>query len=195
MPNPEGWTYYNNIRTCQQEDFISVFPPFLLTENFTDILEIGTNRGGLTLLLKHTLPACNIVTYDVMSAEELGLDIVIDAGVTFKQKNIFDSQYNVVDQEFLDLIKNSGKLLILVDGGNKPAEFNGIAPHLRVGDFIMCHDYISDSTTFETTFLNKIWNFHEISEAHIENACNQYNLQSVYPEFNNIVWQCKKKIS
>jgi len=188
-----GGCLYQGKQCLQHESYADVFRPFLLKENFTKIIEIGTCNGGLTLFLKHTSPNSQVVSYDVQGEEEL--KFLKEAGVDFRCKNVFSQDYQrITDQEFLDEIRYSGKLLVLVDGGNKAGEFNVISDYLRTGDFIMCHDYVTDRATFEAEFKEKIWNWCEITENDIRDSSIRNNLIQVYPEFNSVVWQCKKKV-
>ena len=190
-----GYTHYRGIIAAQHYDFAEVLTPFLTDNKFDAILEVGTYKGGFTLFLRDVLPNAQITTYDIHPAEHLGIEFLEQFGVKYKQKSIFcPHTYKVIDQDFLSKIANSGKLLVVVDGGNKIAEFNAIAPHIKVGDHIMCHDFAMSLEHFNTNILGKLWNCCEITENDIAQVCQQHNLVTVHPELNNIVWQCKKKI-
>jgi hypothetical protein len=65
---------------------------------------------------------------------------------------------------------------------------------MKEGDFIMAHDYSENSEVFERDVYMKLWNWHEISDKDIQNACNKNNLLSYDKEsFDKVVWVCKKK--
>lgn len=188
-----GVTDYNGFLCAQHPDFEQYLTPFLETEKFTHILEIGTYLGGFTTFLKNTLPSADILTYDINTS--YNDNHLISIGVNIRKNNIFQPDYiGIWDREAKDFISKSDKLLIVVDGGNKIGEFNALSQYLKPGDHIMCHDYISDADTFVEKFFDKIWNWHEVWESAILESCDKYNLCTVYPSLNDVVWQCKKKI-
>ena len=109
--------------------------------------------------------------------------------------DVFTPNYDEVKQEVIDFINNDGVTLVLCDGGDKIGEFNLLSNYIKPGDFIMAHDYSQDSETFESNVNNKIWNWHEISDKDIEDACVKNNLISYKKDvFDNVVWVCKTKI-
>ena len=58
----------------------------------------------------------------------------------------------------------------------------------------MAHDYSQDRETFERDVYMKLWNWYEISDSDIENACIKNNLISYKKEtFDKVVWVCKVK--
>ena len=52
----------------------------------------------------------------------------------------------------------------------------------------------SITETFNEKVYKKIWNWHEICDNDINDACERYNLKSYNKEiFDNVAWVCKKK--
>ena len=55
-------------------------------------------------------------------------------------------------------------------------------------------EYALDKEKFETSINKKIWNWHELSESDIIDACNRNNLEDYKREtFESVVWVCKTK--
>ena len=92
------------------------------------------------------------------------------------------------------IINQDGITLILCDGGSKINEFNLLSNYMKIGDFIMAHDYSENEETFKENVYMKIWNWHEIADKDIQEACNRNNLISHNKEiFNTVAWVCKVK--
>jgi hypothetical protein len=97
-------------------------------------------------------------------------------------------------QEVINFINQDGVTLILCDGGSKIHEFNLLSNYMKVGDFIMAHDYSENEKTFKENVYMKIWNWHEIADKDIQEACDRNNLISHNKEiFNTVAWVCKLK--
>ena len=71
-----------------------------------------------------------------------------------------------------------------------------IAPLIKVGDFIMAHDYIDVWQNYKENYVDKIWNWCEIEDIYIEKVSKEQNLVHYNKEiFDKVVWVCKQKIS
>lgn len=194
-----GHTQYKGFTAQQHENVFGVFRSFLNEIRPRRILEIGTAGGGFTLFLRDTLNEIGlndtiIKSFDVVECSwynELrkhNIEIIIE--------NIFDHSYiNLEKPEMIvPFIQENGSTLVLCDGGHKIGEFNMIAPHIKVGDFIMAHDYIDTWENFKENYIEKIWNWCEIEEKYIENISNKCNLLPYNKEsFDKVVWVCKTK--
>lgn len=188
---PDGFTHYKGFRAAQHGDFPTVFGPFLDEQKFDIIIEIGTLNGGLTRYLKDASPNSRIVSYDITPQIEHAQ--LIECGIEVKIVNIFGDK-EVTNQEALDILKSSGKKLILCDGGNKPNEFNILSQYVKSGDFIMGHDYAKTSKYFREHINGRVWDWLELEDVQIENSCVAYNLVDYKPDlFQSIVWVCKTK--
>lgn len=168
------------------------------------VLEIGTSSGGLTMLIRDTLNELELYnthvrSYDVnpdSSRYWLLDDIKNGANIDFQLKNIFNHTYNAVidDGETESYIQQSGRTIVMCDGGSKKWEFKLLSKYLKVGDIIMAHDYAPNKEYFENILLNNIWNWWEISDEHIDPTCIENNLVPFMQEdFLNVVWVCKIK--
>lgn len=194
-----GCTVYKHFSAQQQDNYQDVFTKFLQEQNFDRILEIGTAGGGFTLYLRDTLPNAEILSYDIYDVK--WYDDIRKHNVDIRVQNIFDDHImnittsaNVTDEYALNFIRNSKKLLILCDGGNKIAEFKCLSKYLKQGDFIMAHDYSLSVDYFKEHIKGKIWNWCEITEEHISDSCKLHNLEDYNrEEFQRIVWVCKQK--
>jgi cephalosporin hydroxylase len=207
-------TYENNItKKCSLEhnDSISTYKGWGAQQNFNAfevfhnfirdvkpkrILEIGTSLGGFTSFLKYTcnkmqIP-CDILTYDIH--EKSWYKDLTDMGIDVRIENIFSNEYQTLSQEVIDFIRLDGTTIVLCDGGDKVREFNILSDYLKSGDFILGHDYAVNRDTFEESINKKIWNWHELSESDIKNACDR-NLLEDYNRttFESVVWVCKIK--
>lgn len=207
-------TYENNItKKCSLEhnDSISTYKGWGAQQNFNAfevfhnfisdvkpkrILEIGTSLGGFTSFLKYTcnkmqIP-CDILTYDIH--EKSWYKDLTDMGIDVRIENIFSNEYQTLSQEVIDFIRLDGTTIVLCDGGDKVREFNILSDYLKRGDFILGHDYAVNRDVFEESINKKIWNWHELSESDIKNACDR-NLLEDYNRttFESVVWVCKIK--
>jgi hypothetical protein len=162
------------------------------------ILEIGTSSGGLTLLLRdlldnHGLNKTEVRTYDINDPQYLHQH---KKNIDIRVKNIFNHQYNelIEKEEIIDFIAQDGPTIVLCDGGSKINEFNILSHHIKKGDVIMAHDYSKDYEYFEQNIKNKIWNWCEITESHIQVSSQINNLVPyMEDEFASVVWDCKIK--
>jgi cephalosporin hydroxylase len=180
----------------QNPNVFKVFYDFLNEKRPSRIIEIGTAMGGFTMFLKIT---CNelgldipIRTYDINGRHTY--QEMIESGIDVRIEDIFSSDYQEINQEVIDFIKDDGTTLVLCDGGNKIAEFNILSKFIKPGDYIMAHDYAFDEQYFKENINNKLWNWLEIQESDISTACSEYNLESYNQEvFQTAVWVCKIK--
>jgi cephalosporin hydroxylase len=169
----------------------------LLKENKPKrILEIGTALGGFTRFLKYSCNEldldCEILTYDIYGRQDY--EEMISEGIDVRIENIFNNDYTSVSEFVKKFINQEGLTLVLCDGGNKILEFNILSNFLKSGDIIMAHDYARDHEKFVNEVNLKYWNWHEISEQDIKDACDRNNLTPYRQEiFDDAVWVCKIK--
>jgi cephalosporin hydroxylase len=187
---------YNGWGAQQNYNAFEVFHNFINDIKPKRILEIGTSLGGFTSFLKYTSDKlgiqCDVLTYDIY--EKSWYTELTSIGIDVRIKNIFSEGYTKVDQEVIDFIQFDGTTIILCDGGDKVREFNILSNYLKSGDFILGHDYAYDKNTFDEKVNRKLWNWHELSEQDIENACDRNNLKDYNREiFESVVWVCKIK--
>ena len=175
----------------QREEVKDVFKNLFSVFKPKRIIEVGTGGGGLTIFIKEeTNNFSEIYSFDINETHYH--DSVKKAGVNFFVKNIFKEEVKnwnkyEVEEEWESLFNVYPKL-VLVDGGNKKAEFNAIAKYLNPGDVIMLHDYSTDLETFERL---KVWNWLECEFSNIKEECEANNLiPYMHDEFLNVAWGC-----
>lgn len=182
---------YLGITLQQRDEVKSVFSNLFNGFKPKTIIEIGTGFGGLTLFLRdQTKDFANIYSFDTL--ERPSHQLVLDSGAIFSTENIFEEKVTdwmkyEIKPEWQHIFNESPKL-VLCDGGNKKAEFNGIAKYLTSGDIIMLHDYSTDQETFER--LN-VWNWLECQYSDIKSSCEEYKMiPFMGEEFLNVAWGC-----
>lgn len=203
MSEITGWYPYKGTTTLQHEDIATPLKKLFETIKPSQVLEIGTSYGGLTLLVRDLLDEVGLKntdfrSYDVMETNRFHLEEAIKNGskIDFRIKNIFNYPYSelVEVDEIKELLHIPGPSIIMCDGGSKKNEFKILSPFLRPGDIIMAHDYSPSSEYFETHINNKVWNWHEIQDSDIQESVDQYTLEPfMQEEFQKVVWVCKIK--
>lgn len=164
---------------------LKIETPFLnIINEFDLIVEIGFHRGVLSQwLYTNKNPTTKLYCYDITISEK----IINNENINFIIGDCFNEK---VINEIIELIKNSGKSLILCDGGNKNQEFNLYSEFLKPGDVIMCHDYSHNNGDF--TQISTELNWPHPSESHyegIESAINTFSLTPYYyDEFKDVLW-------
>jgi cephalosporin hydroxylase len=196
LTSNDGLSSFSGLASQQHHNVYEVFYNFLNDLKPKRILEIGTALGGFTQFLKKVSDEfgldIKIITYDIH--EMSWYKDMIENGIDVRVENIFDNNYQSVNQEIIEFIQNDGITLVLCDGGNKIGEFNILSNYIKQGDYIMAHDYIDTRENFIENFYGKIWNWHEISENDISESCDRNELKSYNKEtFDSVVWVCKTK--
>jgi cephalosporin hydroxylase len=187
---------YDGWGAQQNPNAFEVFYNFLNEIKPLRILEIGTSLGGFTSFLNYATKRlnipCNILSYDIHFKD--WYNDMINEGIDVRVENVFNHHYTEVKQEVIDFIQQDGMTLILCDGGSKIHEFKILSNYMKNNDFIMAHDYSQNKETFKENVYMKIWNWHEIEDKDIQEACEKNNLISHNQEiFNTIAWVCKVK--
>lgn len=192
--NGVGTFTYLNARVQQHPNTFNVFEDFFSKNTDLNlVIELGSGGGGLSMFLSDQCKKYNIkfVTYEKYP----------DGGITnnpefskrnidFRQRDIFDPQ---TINEVKSLLSTHGKSLVLCDGGNKIKEFNTYVDYIKLGDIIMAHDYAPSQDIFTQKYKDKIWNWMEINDSHIELSVKKYKLKDYYKSFEDIAWVCKSK--
>ena len=185
-----------NLAAQQHHNAFEVFYNFLIEVRPARILEIGTALGGFTQFLKKVSDDNNlnidILTYDIYEMD--WYESMRESGIDVKVENIFNYDYTKVDSDVIEFIQKNGITIVLCDGGNKVGEFNLLSKFIKKDDFILAHDYVDNRENFIENYDKKIWNWHEISDDNINNACLKNNLEDYNKHiFNSVVWVCKIK--
>jgi hypothetical protein len=187
---------FDNMECQQTYGAFQVFHEFIMEIKPKRILEIGTSIGGFTNFLNKISKEENlnfdILSYDIN--EFPWYKNLIDDGIDLRIEDVFNWNSDTVKDDVIDFIQSEGITLVLCDGGNKIEEFKILSKYIKKGDFIMAHDYARDEKKFLDDINLKFWNWHEIQESDISNACETNGLEYYNQEkFDDIVWVCKKK--
>lgn len=196
MLTNDGLSAYENMAAQQNHNVYKVFYEFIKQINPKRILEIGTALGGFTSFLKKVSDELNldihILSYDIHRMN--WYSDMLENGIDVRVENIFNENYQDIKEDVKKFISRDGITLILCDGGDKVREFNILSKFMKSGDFIMAHDYIDNRENFLENYQNKIWNWHEISDNDIKEACELNNLLPYNQDiFDKVVWVCKIK--
>ena len=196
-----GFFVYRNLTTMQHTSIEEKFLKLITTLKPTKVLEIGTSSGGLTLMLRdildnNGLESTRLVSYDVNDPKYLRHYLDEGTNIELKIENVFNNAYDKLEngQEVIDLISSEGTTLVLCDGGSKKNEFKILSDYLKIGDVIMAHDYSPNEEYFQEHIHGKIWNWLEIQDSDINDACLKNNLVPYMDDdFKQVVWVCKIK--
>ena len=178
----------------QRIEIADRFEQFLINEDFDIVIEIGTFKGGTTIVLddirKHNNLKFKLYTYDIRLVEDMDSDSLqksfIDRDIEYIIDDIFSE--NTINQ-ITEFIQQNNKVCILCDGGNKINEFNYFSNLIKSGDFIMAHDYDHQLPDFPCT-----WGWKEILYSDIATAVHDNNLQHhIDVNFTEVAWACFKK--
>jgi cephalosporin hydroxylase len=180
----------------QTHEAYQVFYDFISRVKPKRILEIGTALGGFTefldIITKELKLDVKILSYDI--SERPWYREMIEKGIDVRVENIFSDDWTNVNQEVIDFIREDGITIVLCDGGYKIGEFNLLSDFLKVGDFILAHDFCLNDEVFENEMKNKIWNWCEIKESDILSKSQKNNLSFYdYDLFKKAAWVCKVK--
>jgi len=148
-----GWYTYKDTTTLQHKDIGNYLKKLFETTKPSQILEIGTSFGGLTLLIRDLLDDSNLSesdlrSYDVMETNRFHLQEAIKnkSKIDFRIENIFNHMYDtLISEEVIEYMQQEGVTILLCDGGSKKNEFNIFAKYLKKGDIIIAHDYSLNS--------------------------------------------------
>jgi len=183
--------------SAQQSHFAyEVFYNFINEVKPKRILEIGTALGGFTeflfIIIKELNLDTQILSYDI--SERPWYNQMIEKGIDVRVENIFSEKWDMVNNEVIEYIKSNGITIVLCDGGWKIGEFNLLSDFIKKDDFILAHDYAENKNVFEEKIKNKIWNWHEIQDSDISEACERNNLVLYQKDiFENAAWTCRVK--
>lgn len=193
---------YKHLSLEQRPETIDIFELLFKNTLPARIIEIGTFAGGLTLILRDVLDKLNmeniiVHTYDVSDQSMLKERNI--ANIQINTKNLFSPSYQKIldsnaEIEIRDLISQEGKTILLCDGGCKKCEFNILSQYLKPEDIIMAHDYAPNELFFREHMINNIWNWMEINDSDISQACVTNNLiDFMKDELLSVAWVGKRK--
>lgn len=182
----------------QHHDAFETMENFIKEVQPEKILEVGTAQGGLTAFMysvaKEINPNIEFISLDIYNPA--WYDILRADGINIISENVFDwTNFDITNETVKSFISDTKKKIIFCDGGDKIREFKLLSKYLNPGDFILAHDYVDTQQNFLDNYKGKIWNWHEISEDFIQDACEEYGLVDYKKEiFSKVVWACKVKL-
>jgi cephalosporin hydroxylase len=179
---------YKNIICAQVPSSADFFKKIIQENNFKTIIEIGTNRGGLTLWLNdHKKPETKIYSFEI----DINT-VLIDPSLIDGQVIIGDVFSNAGIQKIVSLINSGEQTLFLCDGGHKNLEFNTFSKYLKTNDIIMLHDYEDGIDDYRKVMLNTGWEtMPESSFSAIKESVKNYNLNPyMYESAKDSLWGC-----
>jgi hypothetical protein len=190
MGEISGWSSYKGIGMQQIDSVALPFKKLFLTAKPKRVIEIGTSRGGLTLLLRDLLDEIGMMDTEFISYDNFEQhQLHHHTNINFINKDVFDDMDNLNQK-----INDTGVTIVLCDGGNKIREFNTFSKFLKNGDIIMGHDYSPSLEYFKDNIKEKIWNWVELTDDSVRFSTLKHNLIPYMPDdFINVVWLCKIK--
>lgn len=191
----DSLTEYDGYASQQNPKSFEIFYQFLDKVKPSQILEIGTGLGGLTMGLNSMIKELNLntklVSYDIKKIQ-IREDILNKLDIRIE--NIFNKEYTEVKKEIIDFIQSPGITIVLCDGGNKAKEFNLLSNYLKSDDYILAHDYSPNFEYFKNNMVHKVWNWMEIQDSDVEESIKKNNLIPFMQEsFIQAAWLCKQK--
>jgi hypothetical protein len=189
--------HYHGLVTHQLPGVFDVFPGIVADLKPARILEFGTAHGGFAIFLKHCLRRCDLPHVPVLSLDIKDYPGHIAArreGVDVRNMNVFAPDHGAIDPLVADFMGGPGPSLVLVDAQEKPKEFRAVAPHLKVGDVLMAHDYAPSADIFYERVRGKTWNWLEITDADVAACCEQHGLTPWrQDDLEPVVWKSVMK--
>lgn len=167
----------------------NVAGPFLnILSEFDIIIEIGTYTGAFTLWLdRNRASNTKLVSYDINPSY-----LKIPNKLDFRVKDCFQEDTKKEIKELID----SGRTLLLCDGGNKHREFKTFASMLKVGDVVMLHDYCDSEEEYKEIAIKIGWPtkaesfYDEIKDCAASNGLQPWH----YQDFKEVLWGSFMKV-
>lgn len=157
----------------------------LKKEDFELAIEIGTQEGGFSLLVKDYLN-CDVHTWDIAEWHPIDLrkKLFKQYGINQRIEDCFK------DDKLPILLRDERKKILFCDGGHKGNEFSFFSKFLNKGDFIGAHDYFEKLEDRD----NNIWTTLELTYDGIKGSVNEHNLIQRYRDLSlNSVWALYEK--
>jgi len=176
------------LKMCQSTE-VDAMLKALAKRKFKSVIEIGTAKGGFTLLLRKYF-SCPILTFDIQDVgteEEIQLKYKL-----FKEKDIIHDL-----DTYENIIPTKEKCLVLCDGGDKMAEFKYFAPQLKKGSVIGAHDAGKNNEWFKENFSRKgLWSeSFEFSTDDIQDFLKEHKLKPILEKTaQNAIWFLAEKL-
>lgn len=185
---------YKDILLAQVDDIENLFNTIFAENDICQIIEIGTNRGGLSILLSDIAPKnCQILTLDITSGFLKFNPKEYEHNLRFVESDCFNTGKDLITS----WIQKDGQTMLLCDGGFKNEEFNLYSQYLKLNDIILLHDYIDNPNIWGETCGKYGWTTRpESSFAAIQKSIQQYGLEEYQYDYAcHHLWGCFKRTS
>lgn len=151
------------------------------------IIEIGSGDCGLSYLfaIYAHCKSISFHSYDIVDSGKHREMLVRHFGA-FSKNDVIENAENT--RGVAAMVAMPGRTLLICDAG-KALEFNIYADHLKIGDFVLTHDFAPTPEEFRDKIQGRVWNWHENWYARIAEACAKNNIVHS-PWMNDVVWSC-----
>ena len=190
--DPSGWFLYRGHLAMQNRRFPEVFEAFFEEVRASTVVEIGAARGGFTYFLSEMRArfGFRLSAYDVREHDEL-MAIVSAERIPFATLDVHGAEtFERISAE----IRSDGISVVCCDGGAKVLEVRRFGGVLKPGDFILAHDYAPSREYFEKEMRGRIWEWLEITDADVAEACAAHGLVAYEQDwFLQAAWLCLRR--
>jgi hypothetical protein len=191
-PNKDGTLTLFNLQMSQNQNTFAAYSNLFNhliknNEKIGRIIEIGTARGGLSILFKLfcIVQKCDFITYDIIH-DTIYSDIFKILSIDYRIIDCFNPNSRIEEE-----IKKEDISIVFCDAGNKNLEVNTFSNDLKSGDIILAHDFIDESR--EDAY--KYWPCKEAYPSAIKLALEKNNIQPFfYEDFYKSATFCGRKI-
>ena len=177
--NPDNITSIHMFQTPIRQTWGDLFfmNELLTNLKFDHLVELGTYQGGLAVFLGlHAYSrGIDVVTFDIRQEPQ-------NTGwrkfkpllpITFYQLDVFSEKALSIVREKA----RSGRMFIVLDGGDKPKDFETYAPLLTGNDVVLIHDkgkYIHDYEATPIAERNGLVPFYQEEADKLNSRCFSY---------------------
>jgi cephalosporin hydroxylase len=178
---------YKGIKALQMYgvwDAFSELAQYVYSKQFTVIIELGADHGGLTnMLADHEISDNAIIhTFDINKERFTNLK---PERIVFHHTDIHKNFETIGG-----LVRTSNRALVLCDGGDKAHEFNNMVKYLRPGDVIMAHDYSPNEAAHNENVNCGRWNWWEFNDGNIPGDPSLFKPLDCFEKY---VWCIREK--
>mgnify|MGYP003648100416 CR=1 FL=1 len=174
----------NDIKSTQTPGIIPLFKEVIA--KFDNVIEIGSEHGGLTLLLASMKKEiAKLISYEIDQNQIR----IYGSGIDIRIGDCFE-----MEKEIGSEIQKRGRTILLCDGGSKNREVEVFSKYLKTNDVIACHDF--DGGNFNEISKRVNWKFGPESHLSVlEEHIQENNLEGYrYEEFEKVLWGCWRRV-
>lgn len=177
---------YKGLKALQVYGVEKAFSELAKYKNFSMIIELGADYGGLTnMLADHEISTDAVIhTFDINAKKFTNLN---PRKIVFHNIDMYKEKSEVI----LLLNGNTwGYTLLLCDGGNKAFEWEEFSQYLKTGDIIMAHDYAPNKSEHKENIEAGRWNWWEFNDENIK----EDNLIKPLDCFDEYAWCIRERV-